>query len=345
MRVIVIGARGFIGQKIVSALERVNGLEIVQASRSGAFAIDLEAPATFDVLRGGDVLIDASASSRARPDALARACLERGASLLVTSSDRPLVERLLTDLRDMGGPGRVILGAGIFTGVSNALAAAAASALPGATELELAVASSPFSGAGEGTVELMVDSLTIPARRVVDGAWVDAPSISAGPMVVFPTAARRTLEVPLAEPAMVAASTRVPNVRMYFAPKPALLRASFLMLPSALVRRAAFRWFMRAYFSLLRRALLRNVASSVDILATARGGGREATASLSVTDGMAALGVSVAATVEHLAAQPARTGTSLIDEVVTAEDLRARMTRLAPPDLGMRWSLPAAQPA
>ncbi len=251
-RVIVVGARGFIGKKIMTAVTRLatsraidQPVELVPASRGGDFALDLSVPETFEKLRAGDIVVDASSSAAAEPDLLAKACIEKGATLLITSSDRSLVERLMTTFREVSGPGRLVLGAGIFTGASNVLAQAAARALPGATSLELAVSSSPFSGAGEGTVDLMVDSLAMPTRRVEDGQWVDAPSVSAGPLVVFPAAARKTLEVPLAEPAMVAASTNTPNVRMFFAPKPGLLRASFLILPSALRRLGTFRWVMK----------------------------------------------------------------------------------------------------
>lgn len=346
MRVIVVGGRGFIGQRIVRGLARVDGLEVRVASRGGPLRVDLDDAASFEAIRAGDFVVDASASSRTRPDALVEACLARGATLLVTSSDRALIERLLVAYRRgkpaHAGPGCVVLGAGIFTGVSNVLAGAVAARCraEGAAvdHVELAVASSPFSGAGAGTIDLMVDTLAIPARRVEGGAWVDRPSVSAGPVVAFPDAERATLEVPLAEPAMIAESTGAPSARMFFAPKPGLLRASFLLLPASLLRRGWFRGALRLYFTLLRRVLLSRVPSSVEIVATARAGGRSARASVTVSDGMAALGVAVAATIELLRErQPPAPGVHLIDELVALAPLRERMETLCPPELTMRW--------
>ncbi len=85
---------------------------------------------------------------------------------------------------------------------------------------------------------------------------------------------------------------------------------------------------------------LRRVASAVEIVAIARKGPEEASASLSVSDGMEALGVSIAATIEILTQRAPREGTVFIDEFVDAGELRATMARLGPPSLRQDWRLP-----
>ena len=332
-RIVVVGGSGFLGSRAVRALERAPGVEVVSAGRRGPLVVDLSRPETFASLEGADVVVDVSSSHAVAPDALARFCLARGLTLLEASSDRVIVERLLDAHRaDRTSPGALVLGAGIFTGLSNAMAGEVARLLPGATAIELGVSSSPFSGAGGGTVDLMADVLAIPTRAIRAGARVDDPPVSPGPVLPFPRGPRATIQVPFAEPVMVHASTGAPAVAMYMAPRPALLRLAFLALPIRLLRSAPFGAFMRLYFRLVRRVLLGTRASPVELVARARAGTGEAVVTLHVEDGMEAGGVAIAATALALGrAIGERTkGTHLVDEVVPFERMVAEMRALAP---------------
>lgn len=88
----------------------------------------------------------------------------------------------------------------------------------GCDQLELAVRASPFSGAGAGTVDLMLDALRTPACRVLSGELAPAGPVERGPEWRVQGREQTSLLVPLAEPQMLAASCGVPNVSMYMLP-------------------------------------------------------------------------------------------------------------------------------
>lgn len=329
-RVVVIGGRGHLGSHAVTALQRAPAVEVVVASRKGPVAIDLADPRTFAALDGADVVVDASSSHAVRPDALASYCLEHGLTMLEASSDRQVVERLLSTHRGVAARGTLALGGGIFTGVSNALGAHAATRVRAVRSLEIGVRSSPFSGAGGGTVDLMADVLAIPTRSVKDGAPVDGPSVAAGPRLPFFDGEHATLHVPFAEPAMLHASTGARDVAMYMAPSPSLLRIAFLALPLWLASSRAFGAFLRLYFSFLRRVVLRRASSRVGLVARATGEDGEHVAVVDVDDGFAAAGAAIAATAIALAGQrEPRRGTWLVDELVPLDVMLDGITRLS----------------
>lgn len=334
MRIVVIGGNGFLGSRAVRALRRAPGVEVVVAGRSAPLRVDLARPETFSALAGADVIVDASNSHEVSPDALAAHVRANGGVLVEASSDAGVVDRLLTHRGATASSdrGAVVLGAGIFTGVSNALARAAFESTRDCDEIVLGVRTSPFSGAGGGTVDLMTDVLARPTTRIEKGAARDGPSVARGPTLPFVEGSYATLHVPFAEPAMVHASTRVPNVTMHMAPAPGLLRLAFLSLPSALLR---MRWFlgaMRLYFSFLRRFVLRALGTRVGLVAVARrNGSDETTMALTVNDGFELAGAAIAATALLLAERsPAPTGTFVVDELVSLDAMLARSKALAP---------------
>lgn len=331
----MLGGSGFLGSRAARALRRAEGVDVLVAGRRARagvdLVVDLGRPETFSALEGADVVVDASSSHAAAPDGLAAHCLERGLVMLEASSDRIVMERLLDAHRGARAKGALVLGAGIFTGMSNALAAEAARALPGCESIEIGVRSSPFSGAGPGTIDLMVDALSVPARPVEDGRRVDAPTISRGPRLPFVEGASATLHMPFPEPVMVHASTSSPSVSMSIAPVPSLLRLAFLALPLALLRLRAFRSLLRAYFVVVRRLLLRGVASRVGLVARASRGDEQRVIALSTPDGFEAAGVAMAATALALAWRDERPrGTFLVDELVPFEEMLEGSRALAP---------------
>jgi hypothetical protein len=331
MRIVMIGGRGYLGSRAVAALAREPDVEVVVAGRTSACRVDLKDAATFGALAGADVVVNVSSSHDAPPDALARHCLDTGLVLVEASSDREVIERLLDAHRGKSAKGALVLGAGIFTGISNALARAASDALPGAESVAIGVRSSPFSGAGAGTVDLMADALAITTRSVKDDARIESPPVAPGPTLPFVEGELATLHMPFAEPVMVHASTRVPNVTMYMAPAPSLLRLAFLALPVALVRTRLFGAFLRVYFSFLRRLVLRRVSTRVGLVARASKSGAEKTLALSFDDGFLAGGAAIAATALAIARlEPRPTGTFLVDELVPLAPMLAGVRALAP---------------
>ncbi len=327
MRITVLGGSGFLGSRTVEALRKAPGVDVQVASRRGPVTVDATRPETFDALKGSDVVVDLIDATTTAPDALARWCVENGITFIEATSDRPAIARLAA--LGVKGPGLLVLGGGIFTGVSNLLARATASAAGNASELTLAIASSPYSGAGTGTIALMTSAMAKPAVRTRAGQRVEVPKLEAGPRIPFPSKARPTLLMSFAEQDMLPHSTKVPDVDVYFAPKPALLVAAFRMLPAFLLRAGWFAGLMGLYFSFLRKVVLKNVVSSVELWARARGA-TEQTRAVTCADGMMAGAWALAASALMLAEQkPARQGVSFIDDVLTLEPVVARANALA----------------
>lgn len=320
MKVVVVGGRGHLGSRAVAALRAVPELEIAIASRRAQVRVDLADPTTFDALRGFDVVIDLADATSTPPDALAAWCLENGLVYVEATSDREAVERIHATLSGRDGPGAVVLGAGIFTGLSNLLGRAAAHASGDVRRVELAVRSSPYSGAGAGTVALMAAALRTPALSFEAGAPVLGPPVSRGPRVAFPGESgpheAPTLHVPLAEAYMLHHSTGAPDVRALLSPKPALLVAMFLAIPGFLLRSTLFGAVLELWFRFLRSAVLRSVPTSVEIVAIADGA-RRVVLGLRTRDGMAAGGAAIAAIVASLPRGERRPrGVLFVDDVV-----------------------------
>lgn len=336
--VVVIGGAGFLGSRAVRVLRGRSDVRVSVAGRRGPdLVVDLLRPDTFAALNGASVVVNASSSHGAVPDELAAFCLREGLVLIECSSDRVVIERLLA-LRSSstGARGALILGGGIFTGISNTLGAAALAALPSATSLDLGVRSSPFSGAGQGTIDLVVDALREDARVVVDGEARLVRAALSGPTLPFPKGARRTLTFSWPEVSMLSASSSAANptkalsVSMSFAPAPSPLWATFRALPGWLLRSALFRGFLGLYFSILRGIVLKQVAGEVQLVAVARDReGRSAVVGFVADDGFDVAGVAIAAAAV-IAAQRTPRGVRTIDEVMGLRDLLATMKELAP---------------
>jgi short subunit dehydrogenase-like uncharacterized protein len=330
-RIVVVGGAGHLGRRAAVALKQAGGADVVVAGRRGPdLVVDLKRPETFAALRGASLVVNASSSHTAPPDELARFCLQEGLVLLEASSDRVVVERLLALQPQAGDTGAVVLGAGIFTGLSNLLGKAAVNAVPGADRLDIGIRSSPFSGAGQGTIDLMVDALAVPARAVVKGEPTITPAALPGPVLPFPRGKRRTLTFSFPEVTMLAKSTGVPDVHLGFAPAPSFLWPSFRYLPGWLLTAAPFRAFLRWYFIVLRRLVLGAVAGRVELVARAVGPGGEAVRTLVADDGFAVGGAAIAVMAQLLAERGAGPGVVVVDEVLALADVQQALTRLDP---------------
>jgi short subunit dehydrogenase-like uncharacterized protein len=326
-RVVVVGGSGFLGSRAVSALRQLEGLEVEIASRSSARRVDVTDPATFEALRGADIVVDLADATTYPPDALAAWCLANGIVFLETTSDRLAIERLAALAEP--GPGAVVLGAGIFTGISNLLARAATDTAGPGARLSLGIRTTPFSGAGKGTVALMASTLSVPGVSYDGGRRVEHPPISRGPRIEFPSGPAPSLRVPLAEQSMLHASTGARDVEVFFAPKPALLVVAFGLIPLFLARTKLFAGFMRGYFTFLRRVLLRSRTTSTEIVADAEGPNGKVHLAVTAPDGMGAGGLAIAAIVAELAERgaPPR-GVHMIDDLVGLDGVIARMCAL-----------------
>lgn len=328
MKVVVIGGTGFLGAKTVRALRRFPDVQVEVASRRGPIVVDVSKAQTFSALGASDVVIDLTDCTRSRPDALATWCLESGKTLLEATSDSQTIRRLVDAHRSTKGPGRVVLGGGIFTGVSNLMARDVADAAGAGCSLTWAVASSPYSGAGKGTIALMVEAAARPAVKTVDGKRQEH-GLSRGPTLDFAGTKRPTLAMSLAEAEMFPLSTIATTIETFFAPKPGFLVTAFTMLPAFLLATSWFRVLLEAYFTLLRRFVLRSMPSSVQMVARAEGAGLVFSRTVTCTDGMEAGAWALAAMAEAVGRTPPKPGLSFIDDAVRLEPLVLRVNEVA----------------
>ena len=325
-RIVVLGGNGFLGRRVVNAL-RVAKADVSVASRSSPVKVDATNPETFSALEPFDVIVDLTDTVTNAPDAVIAWCLSRGKCVIEATSEAQCVERL--HAAHVGTKGRLVLGGGIFTGVSNLLARDVAQRVGTVESVTLGVASSPFSGSGAGTIALMVKALEVKAVRYERGERIEEPKVRRGPSLDFGGVTRPTGFMSLAEPFMVQRSTGAPKVEVLFAPTPGLLVPAFTMIPGWLARSRLFQAFMRGYFTVLRRVLLRSVASTVELVALAQGAGGEAKRVVKAKDGMEAAGYALAAMAETVAAKADWSGVRFIDDVSALEPIVARANALA----------------
>jgi len=325
-RVVVVGGTGFLGSRAVAALRRVEGVDVVVASRRSEVRVDLSDPTTFGALHGAALVIDLADATSTPPDELAKWCLSNGVRLLETTSDFSAIERLCK-VDTKGATGTLILGAGIFTGLSNLLAREAIRKVDEPTSVSLAIRSSPYSGAGTGTVALMAAILSVSGASFRNGKRVSHPPVERGPNVRFTAGTAPSLRIPLAEVLMLSASTGASGIDAYFSPKPSLLVWAFLAMPGFVLKSALFAAFMRAYFGFLRRYILKNVVTTTELHAEAEGkSGKRATLDLSARDGMTTGGVAIAAMAAELLEQERiASGLLMIDDLLELEVVLTRM--------------------
>ena len=325
-RIVVLGGSGFLGSRVVAGLRKA-GADVAVASRRSEVQVDVTKPETFAALAPFDVVVDLSDTVSNPPDALIAWCLERGKCVIEATSEAPCVERL--HAAHVGTKGRLVLGGGIFTGVSNLLSRDVAQRVGTLERVSLGVASSPFSGSGIGTIALMVKGMEVPAIRYEAGQRIEEPRMRRGPSLDFGGVTRPTGYMSLAEAFMVFASTHAPKVDVVFSPKPGILVPAFILIPGWLARSKLFQAFMRGYFTVLRRVLLRSVSSAVELVASATGSSGEARRWVKTNDGMEAGGFALAAMTETIAASADWSGVRFIDDVTELQPIISRANALA----------------
>ena len=191
----------------------------------------------------------------------------------------------------------------MFPGLSTALARAVARQ-GGCETIELGIRFSPLSGAGRANCALMAESLFAPATRYENGALVRARTALGGKAVLTYSGRPATsVNVALPDTVLIQRATGAAAVASYVALVPGWLRLNFAALAWAcrLLRfaRRPLAWLVTWQLVVLRAWLLRNVTSSVQLVAVAdRGTPRERGRELSFADGQQATAAGTVAAVE-----------------------------------------------
>ena len=347
MKVLVVGGRGVLGQSTVGALKSLPGVQVEVAGRSTVpVRLDLGDPDTFPVLGDWPVVVNTADSLAAPPDAALAWVYKQGGTWIETSSLPETHQRLLR-LRSHPFPGRVVLGAGVFTGLSNLVAARAASHTLECHRLDLGVRFSPLSRGGQGMVALMVQLAGTPATWFEAGEHQHGPPLSPGPHLPFEgrsgTPCRHLgWRAPFAEVDLLAASLQIPTIGVHIVPRPRWLGPLFAFTPPGLFRWAPTRALAEAALRLLRMVLLSTVSSPVTLVAVAQGNQRSVTR-LHLDDGLAAGGQMIAALCHQFTQALPPPGVHCVDEVTTLPTILETMAQVSPDAPGLQLQVDGSQ--
>lgn len=283
-RILVVGGGGFLGCRVVAELA-ARGFETDVGGRRGPVEIDLAAGSGLERLDGYDAIVNCADSIAAPADRAMARVLERGGLWLDAGAEPAAIARQLGQ-DGVGARGAVVLGLGLWPGLSNLLVADLAREKGGPLSLGIRVA--PFSGAGSATVDLM------------RGAMLGARP---------------------AEEAMLRTSLgRQVDVR-YLMPAPGrwLMAVMPRLRPRWLF--AAIATGMTGVLRLVRTRLLRRRAAPIELCASAG----DVTATLVTRDGFGATAAALATCAAALLERPAAPGLHTPDQVLVLDEVLARM--------------------
>lgn len=314
-KVLLVGAEGVLGSEARRALE-ARGHDVARAGRSAPVAVDLCDPASFGALDGYRVVVNCSDSVNAPPDEAIAHVSESGGAWIETGSDPGIYRRWLSHhvLGERAIAGRLLLGSGVFPGLSNLLVAAHHDAHPGPQQL--AIAWSPLCRGGRGLVDLATHLLEVPTHRYEGGECVEGPAIEEGPEVPLREGSAASIRLAFSEPDLLHASRGLDiDVRARF---PGAMTALFGGLPLGVWQRSAP--LMGAGMTVLRRGLLSWRTSEVELCAWQR---PHDAGSLVAADGMATGGDVIAASVDWLLR--ARPGAYTLDQLGSLHEMLAEL--------------------
>lgn len=312
-RLLVLGSHGYLGSRTLAALRELDGLEVLGAGRStGAdVVLDLLDPEQLAKLDDFQGVINCTDSVLVDPAPAIRRCLARGTWFFETSADVSTLERLTLEFRrpSPGACGRLLLGTGIFPGLSNSLARSLAVPDLQFERLDIAIRVSPFAGAGAGMCRLMVEAASNNAVAWEAGRRVELPPPGRPIRFRFQDGAYDGTPARLPEAFMLAQAGDVRNAVAYLVPVPQFVRTGLSILSVALQRRdpprEIYKKLALTFLRALRGFALRGVPTEVTILALAvREDGSRACRWLTVSDGIACAAYAIAAAVRRLLASP-----------------------------------------
>ncbi len=311
-RILVVGGTGYYGSLAARVLGRLPDVSVAIASRRPGRArvlCDLADPATLAAFDDFDLVVNCADSVGAAPDLAIRRCLASGPTFVDMGADPAGVLRALdahrprTDGR--GGPvparGVVVVGAGVFPGLSTIFARAVADAAGRPERIEVAVHMRPLSGAGRGNCALMVRLLGAPAISYDAALRVERPPVGRAERFTFPRiGARAAIEIGLPDALLLHSSTGIPSIATYMAFSPSWLRHSFRVLarltPAGGALRSAYLGAIEWGLRFSRALLLRRVSTPVRVSVRVQcGGAAYVERGFAVRNGQLAAAVGVAA--------------------------------------------------
>lgn len=298
--------------------------------------IDLNDPSTFSVMSAYDWVVNVSDTLAAPPEMVVDYALDRGIRFVEAGAHAATMERLLRRTRGPAADpdrwtGCVVLGVGLFPGMSNLIARELVSWSPTAPEeINVVIRLNPLAGGGAGLVELMVRAMQEEAISFKGGRQITSPPVRQGIELFTGRRTVPTIGLGLPEAHMIRASLGIPTVGTYITTVPTLpawfSRPLLKWMPDGPVAEKAFVPLLRRYLGLIRLRLFRNKPEFVEVNAVT-GQGRQL--AVRTDDGIAATAHVLAAAVQALAHRPPEPGAYLPDEVLSLGDVVSRVLALA----------------
>lgn len=324
-KILILGGRGFLGAKIARACTHIEHAQVDIASRSDSndtIALDLSKPEHFIKMNGYDIVIDCADALKVDPEPAIRHCLAHGIIWLETTSDPIFIRRLLALESNPDWTGTLILGAGIFTGYSNMLAAHAAHQIDDPDHaLTLGIRWTPLSAGGAGMVGLMTHLLNVPTAYVEDHQHKLTTTIDRSDPLPFDNGNHRGIHLAFSESSMLFHSTNAKDIRVYASLIPFVAQLAFLWTPMFLLRLRPVQWLMTIQMTILRRFLLKGFESSLRMVAVAKTQEKTCVSTFYTDDGMAFAADAVAAKVRCLNQSPPKAGIFTVDQSVSWDAL------------------------
>jgi short subunit dehydrogenase-like uncharacterized protein len=235
MAFLLYGANGYTGQ-IIAELARERGLAPILAGRAAdkvrplaerlglpwrAFALD------HPDLHGVELVLNCAGPFSATSAPLVDACLAAKAHYLDITGEIAVFEAVLARDAEAREQGVVLLpGVGFDVVPSDCLAATLKQSVPTATALELAFAA--LGRASPGTLKTAVESLPRGGLVRRGGRLVKVPAAHQVRQVPFADRTRLAMSVPWGDVATAFRSTGIPDITVFMAASPALIRATRL---------------------------------------------------------------------------------------------------------------------
>jgi hypothetical protein len=265
--------------------------------------VNLNDGKTFQSMAPFNFVVNCADTSRGRPDEAIDYCLKNGLTFVETTADLETIERIMQAERKAAAanqPGLLILGLGIFPGLSNIVARAVYDSTPECRRLGIGIKLNLISGAGSGMCALMIKLLTHNVVRYQNGIRVEEPPLSPGTTARFGKSDEPTLKAAFPESIMLHSSTRVPasDTCVAFSPRflqPLIAFAARFVNHLKLLKRPLLE-IMRKGCVAVRTIVLKNKATPVEI--TAVGYGSDSSPhhlSVRVDDGLSGAGYIIAA--------------------------------------------------
>ncbi len=282
-----------------------------------------------------DFVVNTSDTLAASPTLAIDYALYNGVRFVEAGAHSGTMEQLMRRTRGPaadpdGWTGTLLLGMGLFPGLSNLLAKQLLQWVEPPERIDVVVRLNPLAGGGPGLVELMVRATQDDTVYYERGGRVSGPPIRPGVPLFTGRTTVPTMGIGLPEAHMLSASLGIPSVATYVTTIPTLpgwIAAPLLRwIPNGPDAEKVFVPLMRRYLRTIRTRLFKRKPEFVEINVVTGDGDQLA---LRTDDGVSATAHALAASVAAMDASHPPPGAYLPDELLGLGDMMDRVQELA----------------